>query len=87
LTERTVETLQLERDIVAGAARESAHGRALADEIADNLRALLRDVICGHLSADLATVADEILLAPPPASGEQMLGDMGEAEEILDLLV
>jgi hypothetical protein len=87
LTERTVEALQLERDIVAGAARDGGHSRALAQEIADNLRALLRDVICGHLSADLATVADEILLTPAAASGEQMLGDVGEPEEILDLLV
>lgn len=87
LTERTMEAVDLERDIVAGTAPEQAHGRALAQEIADNLRALLRDVICGHLSADLAAVADEILLTPPLASGEQVLGDAGEPEEILDLLV
>jgi len=87
LTERTVEAVELERDIVAGTAPEHAHGRALAQEIADNLRALLRDVICGHLSADLATVADEILLTPPQGSSEQVLGDAGEPEEILDLLV
>jgi hypothetical protein len=82
-----MEAVDLERDIVAGTAPEQAHGRALAQEIADNLRALLRDVICGHLSADLAAVADEILLTPPLASGEQVLGDAGEPEEILDLLV
>jgi hypothetical protein len=33
----------------------------LAAEIADHARALLRDVICGHLDPDLAALADEIL--------------------------
>jgi hypothetical protein len=87
LTEHMVEALQLERDIIAGSAKQGAHGQAIAGEIADHLRALLRDVICGHLSPDLATVADEILLAPQEVSGEQVLGDVREPEEILDLLV
>ena len=59
----------------------------LVQEVADNLRALLRDVICGHLSPDLATVADEILLGPEDESGEQIPGDAGQPEEILDLLI
>ncbi len=65
--------------------------------MADHLRALLRDVICGHLDLDLAGLADELLLAPVHAagsggsraegSGEQMLGDPGQAEEILDVFI
>jgi hypothetical protein len=86
MTERIVQAIALEHDIVTGSALERAGGQALTAELADNLRALLRDVICGHLSADLAVVADEILLAPEP-SGEEMLGDAGEPEEILDLLI
>jgi hypothetical protein len=87
LTERTVQALALERGVIAGTAVARAGRQALAQEVADNLRALLRDVICGHLSQDLATVADEILLAPEGESGEQMLGDPGQPEEILDLLI
>jgi hypothetical protein len=87
LTQRTARAVELERAIVAGTAAEHARAQALAGEIADNLRALLRDVICGHLSPDLATIADEILLSSEPQSGEQVLGDPGQAEEILDLLV
>jgi hypothetical protein len=33
----------------------------LAAELADHLRALLRDVLCGHLDSDLTAVADEII--------------------------
>jgi hypothetical protein len=87
LTERAVEALELERDIVCGSATQNARGAALAQEISDNLRALLRDVVCGHLSPDLAVLADEILLTPQPESGEQVLGDAREPEEILDLIV
>jgi hypothetical protein len=34
---------------------------ALVDELTEYLRALLRDVLCGHLDADLCGVADELL--------------------------
>jgi hypothetical protein len=33
----------------------------LADDVANHLRSLLRDVICGHLDPDLAVIADELL--------------------------
>jgi len=87
LTERVTQALALEREVVAGTAVAHAGGDALAKELADNLRALLRDVICGHLAPDLAALADEILLAPEQESGEQVLGDPRESEEILDLLL
>jgi hypothetical protein len=87
MAERIVQAVALEHDVVAGKAVEHAGGQALALEVADSLRALLRDVICGHLSADLAVVADEILLAPEQPSGEEMLSHAGEPEEILDLLL
>ena len=45
--------------------------RALAAELEAHVRALLRDVLCGYLDADLGAVADDILLeVPEPASGE-----------------
>jgi len=114
LTERTLAALALEREIVAGggmpADRRSGGGRAasrleLAREVADHLRALLRDVICGHLGPDLVAFADEILLASAQpsepqatvsepqvavsasASADQLLGDPGQAPEILDLFI
>ena len=34
---------------------------AWTGELADHLRALLRDVLCGHLDSDLAAVADDII--------------------------
>jgi len=78
LTERALAALALERELVtggltlsgrrAGAARPASQ-LELAREMADHLRALLRDVICGHLGPDLVGFADEILLssaAPEP---------------------
>jgi hypothetical protein len=37
-------------------------GRELIAEIEEHLRALLRDVVCGYLKPELASMADEILL-------------------------
>ena len=71
LTERTLAALALERAAIAGTAARGAGNVALAAGIADHLRALLRDVICGHLEPDLVSLADEILLervAPAPVA-------------------
>ena len=105
LTERTLAALSLEREAVTGGGAPEGQrrggGRAasrveLARDMADHLRALLRDVICGHLGPDLVGFADEILLASAPApepqvatsaSAEQVLGDPAEAPEILDLFI
>ena len=67
LCERLLAAIALERDCIAGTAVPRAAGLALARELADHLRALLRDVVCGHLSPELAAVADEILLAEQDA--------------------
>jgi hypothetical protein len=67
LTERIVQAVALERAAIAGTAQRNAAGRALATDVADHLRALLRDVICGHLAPDLAAVADELLDAAEDA--------------------
>ncbi|HZO35652.1 MAG TPA: hypothetical protein VFB41_02130 [Solirubrobacteraceae bacterium] len=60
VAERVTHAAALERAIIAG------HGGgvgavALANELAEHLRAILRDVLCGHLDADLRSVADELL--------------------------
>jgi hypothetical protein len=62
LAERVLAAIELERGVVAGSAVEHAGAEALAAETADHLRALLRDVICGHLDPDLTNLADELLL-------------------------
>jgi hypothetical protein len=62
LTERAVQAIVLERAVIAGTAVEHAGADTLSAELSDHLRALLRDVICGHLDPDLVTLADELLL-------------------------
>jgi hypothetical protein len=61
LAERTARSVTLERTIVAGLAQPTAATDRLVEELAGHLRALLRDVLCGHLDSDLRTLADELL--------------------------
>ena len=79
LAERVAHAVALERSIVAGNA-EIAGGDALVQAIGDHLRALLRDVICGHLDADLDRVADDLLSPPQDCDDawDEPQGDPGE---------
>jgi hypothetical protein len=61
LAERVAQAVTLERAVMSGTAGQSGGGDALVQAIGDHLRALLRDVICGHLSPDLEQVADGLL--------------------------
>jgi hypothetical protein len=64
LTERTARAVALERSVIGGLAggrEDRAQPDALVDELAENLRAILRDALCGHLDADLVSVADDLL--------------------------
>jgi hypothetical protein len=70
LARRVTQALALERSVVAGTAPANAGGDALVRELANHLRALLRDVICGHLESDLAGLADELLAPPEQAADE-----------------
>jgi hypothetical protein len=63
LTERTLKAITLERHAIAGTAVERASGHEVARELSSHLRSLLRDILCGHLSSDLASLADELLLS------------------------
>jgi hypothetical protein len=72
LTKRMVSAQALERAVIAGSADEHAAGLSLARDVADHLRALLRDVICGHLESNLAVLADELLMAEE--AGEASIG-------------
>ncbi len=61
LIRRVRQALALERATIAGTAPTHASADALVRELANHLRALLRDVICGHLEADLIRVADGLI--------------------------
>ena len=61
LAERVAEGVSLEHAVITGAARGDADEAELVDEMAGHLRALLRDVLCGHLDADVVSVADAVL--------------------------
>jgi hypothetical protein len=61
LAERTAHAISLERAVISGLAPAGPGVDALVGEIAEHLRALLRDVLCGHLDADLRAVADRLL--------------------------
>jgi hypothetical protein len=67
LNERVLAALALERDVIAGTAAAHSGQQQLARDMADHLRALLRDVVCGHLDPNLVGIADELLLAVPAA--------------------
>jgi hypothetical protein len=59
-TERVARAISLEQSLIAGV-NVGADAAGLAAEIENHLRALLRDVICGHLSDDLLALADSLL--------------------------
>jgi hypothetical protein len=61
VAERIAHAISLERAVIGGLAPAHPGVDALVDELTEYLRALLRDVLCGHLDADLCGVADELL--------------------------
>ncbi len=60
-TERVARAISLERSLIAGVS-VGEHATQLAEEIESHLRALLRDVICGHLGGELVALADSLLV-------------------------
>jgi hypothetical protein len=61
ITERIARAAALERSVITGLAPSPEAVQPLIEEISSYLRALLRDVLCGHLDADLVSVADDLL--------------------------
>ncbi len=61
ITERVAHAASLERSIIAGLAPTDGGVEKLLAEVTGHLRALLRDVLCGHLDSDLRSVADRLL--------------------------
>lgn len=51
----------LERRVIAGTVQPELDLELLVDELAEDLRAVLRDVVCGHLESDLCELADALI--------------------------
>jgi hypothetical protein len=78
LAERAARAVSMERAVIAGVAPGRAEAYALVDEMGDQLRALLRDTLCGHLDSDLVRVADGLLAAE---AGGEAGGEVAPASE------
>ena len=61
LAERAANAITLERKVIAGLAPVLADVDLQVEEVGENLRAILRDILCGHLDADVRATADELL--------------------------
>jgi hypothetical protein len=61
LENRVREAISLERAAMCGFVRPSHEVDALVEELGGSLRAVLRDVLCGHLDPGLRTIADGLL--------------------------
>jgi hypothetical protein len=85
LARRVWQAFALERAIVEGAVVERGGDEKLVRELAGHLRALLRDVICGHLDADLVGLAEDLL--EREESAEQPIGDDAQTGEIANVLI
>jgi hypothetical protein len=70
MTERMRCAVSLEQTLIAGAAPPS-DAVQLACEVEDRLRALLRDLICGHLRGDLSVLADTLMYTPDADAGTE----------------
>jgi len=80
LAERMAHAVSLERAVVAGLAPEGDGIDALCGELGGHLRALLRDVLCGHLDSDLREVADHLL-----RSSEEVRVHRDEPVDVVDV--
>jgi len=60
------QAVALERSAMNGLAGAPGGTEALVGRMSEYLRALLRDVLCGHLDADLRTLADRLISVPSP---------------------
>jgi hypothetical protein len=79
LAERVAHAISLERAVIAGLAPAEAGVDTLVEEMAEHLRALLRDVLCGHLDPELRRLADELLAE---TAGDAPTGELSAGEHL-----
>jgi hypothetical protein len=77
LQERVEQAFRLQRVLMRGGldadyleATGSDPPDAVALDLEDHLRAILRDIVCGYLDADVKRIADELLLAEESGSAD-----------------
>lgn len=63
VAERIAHAVSLEQVLIAGHSAAAADVELVASHVAGHLRAILRDVLCGHLDSDVRRLADELLEA------------------------
>jgi hypothetical protein len=61
LAERVSEAIALERSVINGTADGERQLAQVAEELGNHLRAILRDIFCGHLEDNVRGVADGLL--------------------------
>lgn len=66
LADRIDAAAALERSVMHGSARAEPDVVVLVDELGDCLRAVLRDVLCGHLDPDVRSLADRLVSEAEP---------------------
>jgi hypothetical protein len=74
LAERVAHAISLERAVISGLEPAASGAGKLADELRNHLRAVLRDVMCGHLDSDLIKVADGLLDEAASKRQEELAG-------------
>jgi hypothetical protein len=82
--ERIRYATQLEYAAATGAGVGEEDLAEVAFELAAHLRALLRDVLCGHLDSDLRRLADSLILEPPGSEEPAEPEGPVEAEELAE---
>jgi len=68
MTERAARAVALEHAVIGGLDPGEPEAHALVEELGEHLRAILRDVLCGHLDADVCGLADELIAEAAVAS-------------------
>jgi hypothetical protein len=63
VAERIAHAASLEHVLISGHGAAAADVELVASHLAGHLRAILRDVLCGHLDSDVRRLADELLEA------------------------
>ena len=61
VAERMAHAVSLEKVLISGHGSGAADIEIVAADVSGHLRAILRDVLCGHLDSDVRRLADELL--------------------------